>query len=148
MINPTLKLSYENISGMKNIIKKIVIATAQWSVLSFFYDVYYNIALEVSIYCLKKIPEVSWIFVKRSFSGSGWIAGYSDIDLEIVIKPLTPAAEVLVLTKVHKTLCMLKILFPVLSAHIFCLNEIDFVRWLSYGNIRRLEFSRWVKRHG
>ena len=133
---------------MKKIIKKIAIETVQWSILSFFYDVYYNIALEVSIYFLKKIPTVSSIFVRRSFCGPGWIAGYSDIDLAVAIKPLTPAAEVSVLTKVHSTVNILRLIFPVVSGRVFCVNETDFDRWLLYGSIRRLEFSRWVKRYG
>ena len=133
---------------MKKIIKKIAIETVQWSILSFFYDVYYNIALEVSIYFLKKIPTVSSIFVRRSFCGPGWIAGYSDIDLAIVIKPLPPDAEVLVLTQVHSTLSIVRIIFPVVSPHFFFANETDFDRWILYGNIRRLEFSSWVKRYG
>jgi hypothetical protein len=133
---------------MKKIIKKIVIETAQWSILSFFYRVYYNMALEVSIYLIKKIPAVSSIFVRRSFSGPGWIAGYSDIDLAIVIKPLTPDAEVSVLTQVHSTVNSLRLIFPVVSGYVFCVNETDFDSWLLYGNIRRLEFSRWVKQYG
>ena len=133
---------------MKKIIKKIAIETGHWRTLSFLYNVYYKIAAEVSIHFIKKIPGVSSIFVRRSFSGPGWIAGYSDIDLAIVIKRLTPDVEVLILTKIHRTMSNFMILFPVLSASIFCMNEIDFARWLSYGNIRRLEFNRWVKRHG
>jgi predicted nucleotidyltransferase len=133
---------------MKKIIKNIAIETGHWRILSFFYNVYYKIAAEVSIHFIKKIPGVSSIFVRRSFSGPGWIAGYSDIDLAIVIKRLTPDAEVPILTKIHSALSIVRIIFPVISAYVFCLNETDFDRWLSYGNIRRLEFSRWVKRHG
>jgi hypothetical protein len=133
---------------MKQIIKKIAIETAQWPILSFLYRVYYNIALKVSIYFIKRIPAVSSIFVRRSFPGPGWIAGYSDIDLAIVIKPLAPDAEVWVLTKVHSTLNIVRIIFPVVSDHVFFVNKTDFDRWLSYGNIRRLEFSRWVKGYG
>ena len=133
---------------MKKLIKKIAIETAHWSILSFFYREYYNIALEASIYLIKKIPAVSSIFVTRSFSGPGWLAGYSDIDLAIVIKPLPPAAEVSIVTNIYSTVNMLSIVFPVVSASIFCVNEIDFARWLSYGSIRRLEFKTWVKRYG
>ena len=104
---------------MKKIIKKIAIETGHWRILSFFYNVYYKIAAEVSIHFIKKIPAVSSIFVSRSFSGPGWIAGYSDIDLAIVIKPLPPAAEVSVLTKVHSTVSILRIVFPVVSASYF-----------------------------
>jgi hypothetical protein len=133
---------------MKKIIKKIAIETAQWPILSFFYRVYYNIALEASIYFIEKIPAVSSIYVIRSLSGPGWIAGYSDIDLAIVIKSLPPAAEAPVLRRVHNTVKILKIPFPILSDHIFFVNETDLGWWLSYGDIRRLEFSSWVKKVG
>jgi hypothetical protein len=133
---------------MKKILKKIVVETVQWSVLSFFYNGYYNIALEAAIHFIKKSPAVSLIFVTRSFSGSGWIAGYSDIDLAIIIKPLPPDAEVSVLTTVRSTVNILRIIFPVVSASILCMNETDFERWVSYGGIRRLEFGTWVKRYG
>ena len=133
---------------MKKIIKKLAIETVNWIILSFFYNVYYNLAAEISIYFIKKIPDISSIFVTRSFSEPAWIAGYSDIDLAIVIKRLTPDAEVPILTKIHSALSIVRIIFPVISAYVFCLNKTDFDRWLSYGNIRRLEFSRWVKRHG
>jgi hypothetical protein len=133
---------------MKKLIKKLAIETVNWIILSFFYNVYYNLAAEVSIYFIKNIPDISSIFVTRSFSEPAWIAGYSDIDLAIVIRPLSPAAEVLVLTKLHSTLNILRIAFPVVSASMFCVNDIDFVRWLSYGNIRRLEFKKWVRRYG
>jgi hypothetical protein len=133
---------------MKKIIKKIAIETAHWSSLSFFYGVYYNIAFEISVLFIKNIPAVSSIFVRRSFSGPDWIAGYSDIDLAIVIKPLPSAADVSILTRIHSALNVLRIIFPVVSGHVLCVNETDLDRWLSYGNIRRLEFSRWVKRYG
>lgn len=148
MLNSLLKTSKKNLSGMKKIIKKIAVETAHWSILSFFYNVYYKMALDVSIYFIKKIPAVSSIFVARSFSGPGWIAGYSDIDLAVLIKPLPPDAEVLVLTKLHTTMNTLRITFPIVSDYIFCMNETDFIRWLSYGDIRRLEFTKWVKKHG
>jgi hypothetical protein len=133
---------------MKKLIRQLVIKTAHWGILSFFYSVYYKIALEVSIYFIRKISAVSSIFVTRSFSGPGWIAGYSDIDLTIVIKPLPPDAEVLVLTKLHTTIDILRITFPVVSDYLFCMNEKDLDTWLSYGDIRRFEFLSWVKRYG
>jgi len=133
---------------MKKIIRQIVIATVHLNIFSFFYNTYYKIAVELSIHLMKKIPGVSSVFVRRSFSVPGWIAGYSDIDLAIVIKVLPPVAEVPVLQRVHRTLTLLRIPFPVVSDRIFFVNETDLVRWLSYGNIRRLEFTSWVKRYG
>jgi hypothetical protein len=133
---------------MKKIIRQIVIATVHLSIFSLFYNIYYKIAVEVSIHLMKKIPAVSSIFVRRSFSVPGWIAGYSDIDLAIVIKTLPPVDEVLILQRMYNTLKVLRFFFPVVSDRIFFVNETDLTRWLSYGNIRRLEFSSWIKRYG
>jgi hypothetical protein len=132
---------------MKETIKKIVIETVQCRFLLFFYTMYYNCALKLLIYSVRKVQHVSCIYVIRSFSEPGWIPGYSDIDLAIVINSLPPASEALVVQRVHKAVRVLRIPFPMVG-HALLLNENDFGWWLSYGNIRKLEFESWVKKYG
>lgn len=112
------------------------------------YKAYYKLGLELSVCSIRKIPAVSSIYVRRSFSNPGWIPGYSDIDLAIVISVLAPAEETLVLQMLCRILKLCRVVFPFVSDVAFIVNEVDLSRWLSYGNIRRLEFDSWLKRYG
>jgi hypothetical protein len=123
------------------VLKRVVRATAFYPGVSQLYRLYYALAIRVTLLLARRIPEVRAVFTHRGFGSGDWVAGFSDIDLLVLIDPMEPAGEMLVLERFWRGVRALRVAFPFIGT-IHLVTSAELACWQRHGGIRRREMDR------
>jgi len=124
---------------VKESLKRLVRVTTFFPGVSHLYRLYYLLAVRLLLLLVRTVPEISAVFVHRSFGAKDWLPGYSDIDLVITLVRLQPSHEITVLPGLWRKISLLRTVFPFIGT-VQLITESELTWWLQHGGIRRLEF--------
>ncbi len=127
--------------------KDVVLRTTFRPLPALLYRALYALSLKICVAVVKGIPQIQAIFVRRGYAAAAWIPGYSDIDISLVMHPLSPASEVATLQKIWRRIRVVKTIFPYIS-DIHIVNEADLAMWMKLGPVRRFDTVNWRLVHG
>ena len=132
---------------MKDALRRLAQRTAHRPLVAAAYRGYYAAALAAATVAIGRSPGVETVFANRSIADGGWVPGYSDIDLVVVIEERTPDEDLARQQRIWTRVAALRRVFPMLGT-IHLVTAAELRLWLVWGGPRRIEYPRWKRLRG